>query len=130
MILENTNDPKGLLYAKCDIDKNIIMGIYPVMYGYRIRAGYYNLNFYELDWCAGNEIEHINILYSMCYYCLSKRSVNDPFINLPATSIRKPYYNDEDFLLKIKNDLKDITFSVLNPTILLSDLVKLKIDNY
>lgn len=114
MIIINNNDIETELYlSKTDEDKTIIFGIYPVMFGYRIRAGYIGLQWYELDWCAGDDPIQINLLYSICNHCLLLRDKKDPFKDLPRISKIKPFYNDPEFVSVLNNETSNSNFSLL-----------------
>jgi len=82
-------------------DGKIEMGIYPVIFGYRVRAGYTNSQSYELDWCGGDKHENLELLYSIMKNILEDKG---NFIGLPAVSSIKPFYNDALFVDYI-NDL-------------------------
>ena len=76
-------------------DGRIEMGIYPVIFGYRVRAGYVDRMSYELDWCGGDKQEDLELLYSIMKNILEK---NNSFTGVPMKSTIKPFYNDHLFV--------------------------------
>ena len=49
------------------------MYVYPVMFGWRVRAGFVGSMSVELDWCAGDDWENVERPYSICHAILSNR---------------------------------------------------------
>jgi len=76
-------------------DGKIEMGIYPVMYGYRVRAGYVGSMCCELDWCGGDDQSQLELLYSICKNILESKG---NFSNIPIRSEIKPFYKDAEFV--------------------------------
>jgi hypothetical protein len=76
-------------------DGKIEMGIYPVIFGYRVRAGYAGQMSYELDWCGGDDQTQVELLYSIMKNILEK---NNSFKGVPMNSTIKPFYNDALFV--------------------------------
>jgi len=81
-------------------DGKIEMGIYPVMFGYRVRAGYIGSMFCELDWCGGDDQAQLEILYSIAKNIIEH---NNSFEGVPTNSIIKPFYKDAEFVKKINS---------------------------
>ncbi len=75
-------------------DGRIEMGIHPVLFGYRVRAGYVGDVYYHLDWCGGDNQAQVEMLYSIMKNILISR--ND-FSGIPSNSKIKPFYNDLEF---------------------------------
>jgi hypothetical protein len=88
----------------------IWIGIYVVMFGFRVRAGF-TRDLYScsvIDYCAGDSPVHVELLYSMTHAILSKREENDlAFDGMPERSEIKPYFNDPDFQNWIVENSKD-----------------------
>lgn len=79
------------------------MGVYPVLYGFRVRAGYCTEDGCSLDWCGGGNWKDVERLYSLCKAVLEKREetprrVIDVFDGLPGWSIIKPFFKDKEFV--------------------------------
>lgn len=75
------------------------VGVYRVLYGVRIRAGFTNDKWgVTLDWCAGAEWWNVEALYSACITILSLRDENrNCFKGIPQVSNIKPFFNDLEF---------------------------------
>lgn len=75
------------------------MGIYPVMYGFRIRAGMVGDYFCLVDYCAGNDGTMVNLLYNIMFNMIKGRAAEGeyPFRNLPYQSV-KPMLSDPECL--------------------------------
>lgn len=75
------------------------IGVYRVMYGYRVRAGYVDSLRAELDWCAGAYLTDLWCLFNMALAILSQRdSGPECFKGIPRHSQVKPYYKDAEFV--------------------------------
>ncbi len=94
----------------------VYIGVYPVIFGYRVRAGFVDdLTTCRLDWCAGGVWEDVERLYSLCYSILENRDENTScFDEIPAYSERKPFYNDLKFVTTLNKHLSDVTLLKLN----------------
>ena len=84
-------------------DGKIEFGIYKVLFGYRIRAGFVGSSSCEIDWCCGDNNFHVSFLYNLVKEYLESFEGSNPFLELPICSKIKPYYKDEDFMNIIKN---------------------------
>ncbi len=100
-LIDHPFDP-ALEWHHCKISENsyVRMGIYKVIYGWRVRAGFVHDKWgCTLDWCGGANWTDIEKLYSLCYAILSKRDEeNSCFEGLPQVSSIKPFYKDDDFV--------------------------------
>jgi hypothetical protein len=91
-------DTEDLFLRVVDETNTIQIGIYKVLFGYRVRAGYVDNKWgVNLDWCCGDRIEHIVWLYLACICILSQRDPENCFEGLPPVSQIKPYINDMEF---------------------------------
>lgn len=78
------------------------MGVYRVMYGWRVRAGFSGYPCCELDWCAGSQWKNVEQLYSLCYAILTLREESrNCFEGLPTCSRTKPFYMDREFIVTV-----------------------------
>jgi hypothetical protein len=75
-------------------DGKIELGVYPVMFGYRVRAGFTTNEWSEIDWCGGDDQGQVEMLYSFAKNILEKQG---DFKGMPMCSKIKPFYNDEEF---------------------------------
>ena len=81
-------------------DGKIEMGIYPVIFGYRIRAGYSGYMHYEFDWCGGDDQSQVELLYSIAKNILENKN---SFDGVPMCSRVKPFYKDKEFIKHIES---------------------------
>ncbi len=93
-------DSEDLYQRLVSEDGKIEMGIYPVMYGYRVRAGYVGSMVCELDWCGGDDQSQLELLYSICKNILESKG---NFSNIPIRSEIKPFYKDAQFVEAINS---------------------------
>lgn len=92
------------------------VGVYRVLYGFRVRAGFVGEMGATLDWCAGGEWLNVERLYSLCVAILSTREENRScFDGLPRFSSIKPFFNDEEFVRIIGELAGDFQFLHLKP---------------
>lgn len=79
------------------------IGVYPVLYGHRVRAGFVrDLWGCVLDWCGGANWDDVERLYNICHGILSARDEGpDCFHGMPPSSNVKPFYNDPVFLTTV-----------------------------
>lgn len=93
------NDVENELYhMMLSENESIFMGVYRVAFGFRVRSGFYNKPWCELDWCAGSDWNNVQRLYSILFAILAQREEStDCFKNLPGHSRVKPFYNDLEF---------------------------------
>lgn len=76
-------------------DGKIEIAVHPVMFGYRVRAGYVGDSYVHLDWCGGSDHSAVEMLYSIAKNILEAKG---DFKGVPSHSIIKPYYKDVDFM--------------------------------
>ena len=88
-------DSEDLYQRLVSEDGKIEMGIYPVMYGYRVRAGYVGSMICQLDWCGGDDQGQLELLYSIAKNILEFKG---SFTGVPDRSNIKPFYNDKEFV--------------------------------
>jgi hypothetical protein len=93
------------------VDKNLVIGVVPVIFSYRIRAGYNDLNDYNLDYCAGSNPVMVQNLFNIILNILRYKK-DDPFKGWPFQNIKPFFKDDENFpdLLKMlpKKDIVKI----------------------
>jgi hypothetical protein len=104
-----------LLFRQISENNLIEMGVYRVMFGWRVRAGFCGNFFCELDWCAGGNWKDVERLYSLCQAILLKREENDAcFEGLPMFSNKKPFFNDLEFLEIVAKEAGEFTLISLD----------------
>ena len=78
------------------------IGVFRVLYGYRVRAGFVGAISFNLDWCAGANWIEVESLYTMCLQILMDRKEQPScFDGMPPCSTIKPYRNDHEFLRQV-----------------------------
>lgn len=96
------DDPEitGLTHRLSSANDVVHMGVYRVMYGWRVRAGRCSdLWGTRLDWCGGGNWKDVERLYSLLYGILSQREESEDCLDdLPECSKIKPFYNDHEFV--------------------------------
>lgn len=105
----------NLLHRLSDENEKIEMGIYPVMFGFRVRAGFFDYPVVELDWCCGGNLKFLNDMYfSLAIHLdsIDEKEFNPVrfFKSLPGLSRVKPAHKDPDFMNKLEEiiDFKPI----------------------
>jgi hypothetical protein len=83
--------------------ENIEVGIYPVLFGFRVRAGYRGSATYYIDWCCGDNQHTVRTYFQLLLEILEYRiekgwKINEIFSELPPCSEIKPVFNDLKFL--------------------------------
>jgi hypothetical protein len=93
------SSPGGMLYYRLISESGLVeMGVWPVMFGYRVRAGFAGSMFVALDWCAGGNWPDVERLYSLCRAILTRRPDDHScFDGLPGSSQVKPFFRDRAF---------------------------------
>jgi hypothetical protein len=86
-------------------DGRIEMGIMPVLYGFRVRAGYVGDGCCPIGWCCGDSEVALMTAYSVLKLLLEKGIAFD---SMPSHSNIKPYFKDEFFSNWINENLKDV----------------------
>lgn len=95
-MVKAADDLKNSLYHRhISQDGRIELGIHPVIFGYRVRAGFINSGMYELDWCGGDKQSDIELLFTVAKRILTDRT---DFKGIPAHSKIKPFYKDSEFV--------------------------------
>lgn len=90
------DDEENLLFQRLvSEDGKIEIAVHPVMFGYRVRAGYVGRGWTEIDWCAGDKHPHVEFLYSVIKNILENKG---NFEGVPTHSNIKPYYKDLEFV--------------------------------
>ena len=103
----------------------IEMGVYPVMFGYRIRVGIAGSFVMELDYCAGAQLSDVESIYSLTLAILNKKMdevkegdfVKKIFLDFPQQDV-KPMFNDPACFMKLTEvagkDVKKISLEGLD----------------
>ena len=84
-------------YRKVSEDGSLWIGVCPVMFGFRVNVGYVGTQCYELNYCAGDKLTDVEMIYSLVLTVLQKtRNFNE----FPTQNV-KPMYNDPSCLAKL-----------------------------
>jgi len=95
----------GLIFGYRSADNEIYMGIYPVIYGYRVNAGYTGDIVYQFSICAGNDQKAAEEIFSIVLDLFRNRHTKNPFRGIPHYQERRPYYYDENFVADLRREV-------------------------
>jgi hypothetical protein len=95
VLYEDAPDNENFYCRK--VSDEIEVGVYPVLYGDRIRASYLGDGRLSFDYCAGNNPAFVEVLYGLVLACLKKKI---PFKEFPPQDV-KPFYNDPHNFAKL-----------------------------
>lgn len=84
------------------ICEGVELGIWPVLFGYRVRAGYVGDFYYGLDWCCGEHLIVATITMEFLMKMVEKDGI-DVIKKLPGFSKIKPWYKDDKFIEAVSN---------------------------
>lgn len=79
-------------------EHNIILAIYPVIYGFRVRGWHEGSMMVNMDWCAGDNLTQIEFLWSIARHIMHDR---ETFKGVPNFSDIKPALKDFHFIKEI-----------------------------
>lgn len=99
-LIKAEDDPIKGLFLRMISENNLVeIGVYKVIFGFRVRGGFVDDKFsVVLDWCCGSDWSNVQRLYSILASILSKREENRHcFKDLPPFSKIKPFFMDEEF---------------------------------
>lgn len=83
-------------------EANVEIGKYRVMYGYRLRSGYIDEDFVELDICCGRDRNAYNEMQNIVLTIMNYNGPENPYKDMPPYSRVKPYWNDAEFVHEMK----------------------------
>lgn len=97
---EETRDLKSRLS-----NGHIEIGLYPVIYGFRVRVSVIGDSFCQLDLCGGNNLAMIDLLYNGCRKIIDGQIRENGHANFKEFPIqhRKPFFKDTNFLKEFCN---------------------------
>ena len=96
--LVKAEDTEYLKTRYVDLEHNIEVGIYPVLFGWRVHAGEIDSGCYELDYCCGNQQLNVDLILSIVITILQKNDAN--FKVFPFQDF-KPVFNDAKCFSKL-----------------------------
>lgn len=93
------DDPMtGLVSRLVSEGGTVEAGVYRVLYGYRVRAGFINSPVCEIDWCCGDNVKQLESHLVAAALFLRRRPEDEfCFDGLPKTSTVKPCWTDAEF---------------------------------
>lgn len=92
------------LVERIVLDTNVELGIYPVLYGMRVRAGLIGDAGCPIDWCCGGSQAVLEWAYAAAKALLLRHR---SFAGIPSHSEIKPLINDVQFIAKIGQLLEE-----------------------
>lgn len=118
--LRPEEDPSGIGLMLRLTDGVVEMGLCPVMYGWRVRAGWLEANggpamAYHCDWCCGDNPKLVMAMYRVMKIFLE---AGVDLTKLPTHSEVKPLWKDRVFLntiVKLGVDFRRITSPLGGP---------------
>ncbi len=99
-----------MMFRKVSEDGKIEVAIHPVIFGFRVVAGYVGSQCYSLNYCAGNEQGYIELIYSMVIVALEVANGN--FKVFPHQNV-KPMFNDPECFRALDMMFKDEDFDMM-----------------
>ncbi len=123
MIFTKTEDCPPDYYCAKQSDTGIfIMGILPVMFGYRVVIGFKNSGYYEVNLCCGNNQEGVEYIYSLLQSILLDFDEKTPDLYHVFMRFKmKPIFVDDEYM-RYLNSLNYQDFEIEE----LPSLIKLK----
>lgn len=128
----DAEDDENLICRSVSADGRIHVGLYRVLFGWRVRGGWVNDKWgVALDWCCGADHGAIYMGYKLMLAAIqSSADCENPFEALPASSEFKPFTHDKEMFFKAVREIKPGVFSQLNdfslPTLIELDLRRTK----
>lgn len=91
-----------------DDGRPFIIGIHPVLFGYRVVGYFEGDNGFELNWCCGdNKI----VLFATQKIIMNLLEQGTKLFDIPFGSDIKPWTNDKEFIEKISKLVKNPVFA-------------------
>lgn len=87
----------AFLYEMRSECNQVTIGVYPVIYGYRVRAGMVGDMFYFLDYCCGNQQDMVEAIFSVTKNILEQREVDKGLWDFPRQDLKPFYKNPKEF---------------------------------
>lgn len=100
MEFKSSEPTENFIFREISENEIVEIGVYPVLFGFRVRAGFIKNDFFHIDWCCGNNQFVIERMFTILKLILEKRE-EDAYcfrLLLPNSKI-KPFYNDPDFVI-------------------------------
>lgn len=91
-------DSENLIHRMVNDERQIEIGIYRVLFGYRVRAGFIDAGSCRWDWCCGQSHKFLTLAYRVGLASMKADIEGYPFESLPATSKVKPIFLDYNFM--------------------------------
>lgn len=106
-MFEDAEDTENMVCRR--VWAGVEIGVYPVLFGFRIRCGYVGSLQCCLDWCCGMSMPSLVAFYIAAEALLTDRMKSHPerigslelFFGIPGTSDVKPVYLDQRFVDRI-----------------------------
>lgn len=97
-------DKDGLVFrrrAPIVPGRTLQIGLWPTLFGMRVRAGWEGELSYQIDWCCGADNATIALAYKLCLAVLNARlglKADQIFAGIPLCSKIKPIPLDPEFM--------------------------------
>lgn len=86
-------------------DGRVEMGLYPVLFGWRVRGGMVGDGWCHCDWCCGADPLVVFVGYNLMRRLLEG---GVSLMELPGSSRIKPFNNDDEFVDKLQGLLERV----------------------
>lgn len=83
------------------------IGVYRVIFGYRVRAGYIGNGFCHIDYCCGDNPEWIRRVYAAVLTVLTARTEDNAFDGFPQQTV-KPMSEDYPCFVNLAKMMKGV----------------------
>lgn len=115
-IVEPDDDyPFKMVSNTLENGKKVVIGVMPVIFSYRIVAGYEDVQDYRINYCSGNDPAMVKYLFNIILNILRYKK-GDPFQGWPYQEI-KPYFNDKKNFPKLLKMLPKDLVSIEIPDV-------------
>jgi len=89
-----------LFHRHVSTDGTVEVGVYAVLFGFRVRAGMVGHSWCELDYCGGADQETVERIYSAVLATLETQE--RPNWDVFPTQVRKPMGNDPECMQELE----------------------------
>lgn len=98
-LISTTDDSNTMLTQRLVSEHGLVeIGIYRVIFGWRVRAGFVGRPWCQIDWCCGNDPGQLWSHYVALTLLLRRRDeTDDCFRGIPECSAVKPCFKDVEF---------------------------------
>lgn len=93
--------PGEFIYQLQSSCGQVDLGVAPVIFGYRVRAGFADDFHYNLDYCAGPEQRQVQLLFDLVKAILSQQPYSPRLFDIFPRQDIKPIFRDPECFTKL-----------------------------